>query len=53
MRNVFDQYDQPENRVTHALMSALHEDAKLLKAFLREVAREAPPGGSAGLEISV
>ena len=38
MRNVFDQYDQPENRVTHALVSALAEEPKLLRLFLREVA---------------
>lgn len=35
VRNVFDQYDQPENRVTHALMSALHTDRNLLDAFLK------------------
>ncbi len=51
-RNVFDPYDQPENRVTHALMIALHEDEKLLKVFLKELAREAPPGGRGALEIS-
>ena len=38
MRNVFDQYSQPENRLTHALMTALHEDRGLLALFLREIA---------------
>ena len=36
VRNVFDQYDQPENRVTHALMSALDADRNLLDAFLKK-----------------
>lgn len=35
MRNVFDQYSQPENRLTHALVCALSEDAKLLQQFIR------------------
>lgn len=35
MRNLFDQYSQNENKLTHALVSALHEDRVLLKAFLR------------------
>jgi hypothetical protein len=35
LRNIFDQYSQPENRVTHALMTALNEDRKLLTLFLR------------------
>lgn len=34
MRNIFDQYDQPENRLTHALASSLNRDHKLLKSFL-------------------
>jgi hypothetical protein len=37
LRNIFDQYSQPENRVTHALMTALEEDRKLLGLFLREL----------------
>ena len=36
MRNVFDQYTQPENRLTHSLVSVLHQDTGLLKSFLRE-----------------
>lgn len=35
MRNVFHQYSQPENRLSHALACALHEDERLLRAFLR------------------
>lgn len=35
MRNVFDQYDQPENRLTHALICALENDRSLLVPFLR------------------
>ena len=34
MRNVFDQYKQPENRLTHSLATVLHEDTALLKSFL-------------------
>jgi hypothetical protein len=36
MRNIFDQYSQQENRVTHALMVALNEDRDFLSAFLIE-----------------
>ena len=35
MRNVFDQYSQPENRLTHALLSALSADRRLLGRFLK------------------
>lgn len=35
MRNVFDQYSHSENRITHALATALAEDQKLLRAFVR------------------
>ena len=34
VRNVFDQYKQPENRLTHSLATVLHEDTALLKSFL-------------------
>ena len=43
MRNLFDQYSQPENRVTHALATALHEEPKLVRSFLRRVAGADPP----------
>ena len=35
MRNIFDQYNQPENKLTHSLASSLHEDKKLLDSFLK------------------
>lgn len=35
MRNVFDQYTQPENRLTHALICTLDADRSLLKPFLK------------------
>lgn len=43
MRNIFDQYTQPENRVTHALMTALDEDRVLLGQFLRELVKVKSP----------
>jgi len=43
MRNIFDQYSQPENRLTHALVSVLHEDRALLKSFLRSFGPTRPP----------
>ena len=49
MRNIFDQYTQPENRLTHALACALYEDAALLRAFVTWVGGVAPPDGE--LEI--
>lgn len=35
MRNVFDQYQQPENRLTHALLCSLDADRKLLSSFIK------------------
>lgn len=34
MRNVFDQYNQRENRLSHALAVCLYEDRALLRSFL-------------------
>ncbi len=34
MRNIFDQYSQNENRLTHAFASALHEDSELRADFI-------------------
>lgn len=34
LRNVFDQYSQPENRLTHALYCALLHDPTLVRPFL-------------------
>jgi len=44
VRNVFDQYDQPENRLTHALACCLAEDPTLLASFLCWLG-VAPPQG--------
>jgi hypothetical protein len=35
MRNLFDQYQQPENRLTHSLLCSLDADRCLLQAFVR------------------
>lgn len=35
MRNLFDQYEAPENRLTHALAVSLAEDRRLLLDFVR------------------
>ncbi len=43
LRNIFDQYSQPENRVTHALITALNEDRNLLGLFLRELVKVKAP----------
>jgi len=39
LRNIFDRYSQPENRVTHALMTAIDEDRSLPRSFLRELVK--------------
>ncbi len=36
MRNIFDQYGHPENRLTHAFVCTLNEDRKLLYAFIQQ-----------------
>lgn len=43
MRNIFDQYGQPENRLTHALLSSLAADAVLLNRFIKWVTGEQSP----------
>ena len=43
MRNVFDQYKAPENRLTHALASCLAEDRRLLRQFVRWSTGKAAP----------
>ena len=35
MRNIFDQYSQPENKLTHCLVSCIYEDTYLLNSFLQ------------------
>lgn len=42
VRNVFDQYEQLENQVTHSLATALSRDTHLRRSFLARFA----PGGS-------
>lgn len=44
MRHILDQYDQPENRLTHALMSCLVEDKRLLLRFLKWTLGDCPEG---------
>jgi hypothetical protein len=51
LRNIFDQYSQPENRVTHALMTALNEDRKLLGQFLREIVKVKAPVDPRNLSV--
>ncbi len=44
MRNIFDQYDQPENRLTHALVCSLASDRRLIRLFLKRLKiRPVPP----------
>lgn len=43
MRNIFDQYTHPENRLTHALVSSLAADPELLRNFVRWVTAERAP----------
>jgi hypothetical protein len=51
LRNIFDQYFQPENRVTHALLTALNEDRRLLASLLRELLHVKPPVSASKLLI--
>lgn len=50
MRNIFDQYLHPENRLTHGLVCALCEDRKLLNNFVRWVTGVSPPKGLSVVE---
>ncbi len=43
MRNIFNQFQQPENRLTHAFACCLHHDKKLLKNFLIDLLNLSPP----------
>jgi hypothetical protein len=51
LRNIFDQYSQPENRITHAFMTALNEDRTLLGRFLQEVIGVKLPDAPASLSV--
>lgn len=53
MRNVFEQYSQAENQLTHALFSALEHDRQLLRSFLSEVCQVIPPCPPSELRLSV
>jgi hypothetical protein len=44
MRSLFDQYTQPENRLTHALLSCLDKDRRLLKRFIEWSVKYKPKG---------
>lgn len=46
MRNIFDQYGHPENRLSHALATCLHEDPAFLREFVRWTGAPPPPRGS-------
>jgi hypothetical protein len=46
VRNIFDQYSQPENRLSHALATCLHEDPKLLRQFVQWVCGSQAPKGN-------
>ena len=50
MRNLFDQYDEPENRLSHALGCSLDHDQWLLRSFVRWVTRRQPPKGRVVVE---
>ncbi|XDZ65960.1 hypothetical protein AB8880_00770 [Alphaproteobacteria bacterium LSUCC0684] len=43
MRNVFDQYSQNENKLTHALFAALNNDPDLLACFIKNICGVSPP----------
>jgi len=44
VRNIFDQYKEPENRLTHALATCLHRDPALLRRFLKWTTGADPKG---------
>lgn len=44
LRNIYDQYDQAENKLTHALISSLYHEPKLIRPFLKWLnIRNIPP----------
>lgn len=42
MRNLFDQYTRPENRLTHALAVCLSEDRRLLASWFKWIGLRPP-----------
>ena len=53
MRNVFDQYTQPENRVTHALACTLAAEPVLLRDFVRRVVGIKPAAGMESMTMDM
>ncbi|WP_373413548.1 hypothetical protein [Ensifer aridi] len=53
LRNIFDQYRHPENRLTHAFFSALDHDRTLLNDFLRVFVKSGHGQKAHGLSLSV
>lgn len=51
MRNLFDQYSVPENRLTHALACCLDHDPKLARQFLKHFAPHLPLHNHAPIRI--
>src|SRR5271169_6849236 len=49
MRNLFDQYRHPENRLTHSLVSSLSNDPKLLSQFIQWATGERRPVSKLGV----
>lgn len=49
MRTLFDQYQSPENRLTHALVCCLAEEPSLLRRFIAWSTGTLPP--RKGIEI--
>lgn len=49
MRNLFDQYSQPENRLTHALLSCLDRDRAMLQRFVKWTAGRNVKGRDLGI----
>ena len=45
MRNVFQQYEESENKLTHALVCSLGEDRRLLRRFVRRFTGRTAPSG--------
>ncbi|MEI9969102.1 MAG: hypothetical protein WDM87_10915 [Terracidiphilus sp.] len=51
MRNIFDQYDTPENRLTHALLTCLDQDRNLLDGFVAWVLDNRAPTPAQQLKV--
>lgn len=53
IRNIFDQYDQAENRLTHALAQVFASDQRLTREFIRFAVGANPPPGALSLSCQV